>query len=104
MRDSDDEEKPKKKNRGNWDPNYLIDPREMAKVLTLLVWLPGDIMRKIFDNLVGTRNIEMTRRKQLRENRLYEMGRVSITLPGVPSTLILPTDYYFYKPRYGPGY
>lgn len=81
------------------DTDYLIDPRELVKVLARIVWLPADIMQMIFVNLLKTRNIEMTGRKQRYENRLYQMSRVSISIPGV-----LPTDYYYYQRRYGPGF
>ena len=84
------------------NPDYLIDPREMARVLAKFIWLPADIMRMIFDNLVRTRNIEMTRRNEARENRLYQMSHVRITWPGIPNSI--PDEHYYYNRRYGPGY
>ena len=81
--------------------DYLIDPRELAKIIAKYRWLPGDIVRKIFDNLVRTRNIEMWTRNQARENRLYQMSYRPIHYPGLNFP---PTDFWYYHRYYGPGF
>ena len=91
-------------------------PNKRRRTTAMSILLPTELVRRISEFVIQltharflglrlrTRNIEMTRQKQGRENRLYQMSRVSTTLPGVPTYLSLPTEYYYYKRRYGPGF
>ena len=93
-------------------------PNKRRRITAMSILLPTELVRRISEFVIElthaqflklqlrTRNIEMTRRKQTRENRLYQMSHVVMTLPGVPSWLhtIVSPDYYSYKRRYGPGF